>query len=204
MTQVAEPTTRRKAARASAAGQVVSWSAHVGQQVTTGETLGTFLDEFGEVEITAPCSGVLGKMVVQGARVVEGSPLCYVEPATSRQDGPQADRVDRPASPPQAAPRSRGEARRGVTLPPAPVEELSIEPPIIRRPKKSAGADKVKLRSLYLLPSQERAIKRDVATWALDDEDRLSTNDSEIVRALIDLYQSLPPAKRRVLIEGYK
>jgi biotin carboxyl carrier protein len=84
MTQLLEPTTRRKAAKASAAGQVMSWSAHVGQQVTTGEEIGTFEDQFGPVSITAPCSGILRRPIAEGTQVKEGATLVYIEP-----DGPE-------------------------------------------------------------------------------------------------------------------
>lgn len=86
---VAEGAVDAHAVQTSAAGQVDSWSAHVGQQVTSGEEIGTFIDQYGPVSITAPCSGILGKMGAQGARVVEGALLCYVEP-----DGPETRQED--------------------------------------------------------------------------------------------------------------
>jgi pyruvate/2-oxoglutarate dehydrogenase complex dihydrolipoamide acyltransferase (E2) component len=140
--QATQEITRRKAAKASAAGQVISWNVEPGQKVQTGQELGTFEDAYGPVSITAPCSGVLGRVVAAGAKVAEGAPLCYVEPATSRQEAPQAARVKIPEAPP----RPRGEAREANLSQPAPtqpkarrttpaleVEELSIPPKPVKR-----------------------------------------------------------------------
>jgi hypothetical protein len=64
--------------------------------------------------------------------------------------------------------------------------------------------ERTKHRGFYILPSQERAIKRIVADLALDEEKPLVCNDSLLVRAAIDVLLSLPPAALRATVATYK
>jgi hypothetical protein len=64
--------------------------------------------------------------------------------------------------------------------------------------------ERTKHRGFYILPSQERAIKRIVADLALDDDRPLACNDSLLVRAAIDVLLSLPPAALRATVATYK
>jgi pyruvate/2-oxoglutarate dehydrogenase complex dihydrolipoamide acyltransferase (E2) component len=64
--------------------------------------------------------------------------------------------------------------------------------------------ERTKHRGFYILPSQERAIKRLVADLALDDDKPLVCNDSLLVRAAIDVLLSLPPAALRATVATYK
>jgi hypothetical protein len=167
----------------------------------------------------------------KGTLVGEGTVVAWIEPPPARHKGqeraplprdvddadpsrsvpqepkrPEPSQDKRPVERPTQSSNGNGQhpkpaARRGSVAP--VVEELTIEPRKVA-PKAKATRETVKRRGLYVLRSQEKFIKKDVALWALDDDNPLTTNDSEIVRALLDLYQSLPPARRRALVEGYK
>jgi pyruvate/2-oxoglutarate dehydrogenase complex dihydrolipoamide acyltransferase (E2) component len=186
----------------------VEWLVAPGATVERYQVIGTFdRDDWGEEDITSPEDGVVDSRgwVPVGTRVSEGTFLIHIKAAV-----PVVQQTD--LRTPRSAPAHPRSPTRTPVHPPPIVEELTIEPtpspaPVeepIRRPKKSAGKDKVKLVGVYLLPKQEDRIETDALLWALDREDPLTTNKSEIVRALLDLYEFMEPAKRRALVEAYK
>jgi pyruvate/2-oxoglutarate dehydrogenase complex dihydrolipoamide acyltransferase (E2) component len=185
------------------AATVTSWWVRPGQLVNAGDTLATVGAGNMRRGIVSPIAGKVRALTVrEGATVQAGATLAYVqpegppEPPTARQTAPTPRKhpippigSNRPHSAPQSAP---------VLLEPV---RLEVEPPA---PSKQAKRERVKHRGFYILPSQERAIKRVVADLSLDEEKPLPCNDSELVRAAIDLLTTLPAGALRATVEAYK
>ncbi len=152
--------------------------------------------------IVSPIAGKVRALTVrEGATVQAGATLAYVEahsppePPTARQTAPTPRKHPIPpisANRPQSAP---------VLLEPV---RLEVEPPTAKPPKPKPSRERVKHRGFYILPCQERAIKRLVADLSLDEEKPLPCNDSELVRAAIDLLTTLPAGALRATVEAYK
>jgi pyruvate/2-oxoglutarate dehydrogenase complex dihydrolipoamide acyltransferase (E2) component len=105
-------TTRRIPRTANAGGVVKSWTVEPGTVVETGQELGIFdRDDLGEEQVTAPCSGIVGKGVAVGARVEAGGRLVYVEPTTTAPEGLYEFEVQRDAPQRRASQSQRGTAR---------------------------------------------------------------------------------------------
>ncbi len=172
--------------------------------------------------------------VREGATVQAGATLAYVEPEgppQARQHAPQRASGAQRSEPPIVA--SNGNGRRGHVVeaatagipavgpigptgknlpidspqsdPDAATAEISAVEPMGSKPKpKPATRERTKHRGFYILPSQEKRLKRIVADLALDDDRPLACNDSLLVRAAIDVLLSLPPAALRATVATYK
>lgn len=185
---------RGTAHHAPTGGRLAIWHVAKGDTVQQGDKLATVLNiHEGHYLIRAACSGVVrALMAPQGERVPAGAIVAYVEaPAAPQrpQDGPQ--------QPKQAPAPSRPPTQRRGNL---ELVELELSTPA----RKPPARERVEHRGLYLLPSQERAIKRLAFTLGDDEQAPLVCNDSELVRCAIDLLLSLPPAAQRATIERYK
>jgi pyruvate/2-oxoglutarate dehydrogenase complex dihydrolipoamide acyltransferase (E2) component len=184
------------------AAQVTSWWVRPGQMVNAGDTLATVGAGNMRRGIVSPIAGKVRALTVrEGATVQAGATLAYVqpegppEPPTARQTAVTPRKHPIPpigSTRPQSAP---------VLLEPV---RLEVEPPTAKPPKPKPSRERVKHRGFYILPCQERAIKRLVADLSLDDEKPLPCNDSELVRAAIDLLTTLPAGALRATVEAYK
>ncbi len=189
------------------AAQVTSWWVRPGQMVNAGDTLATVGAGNMRRGIVSPIAGKVRALTVrEGATVQAGATLAYVEP-----EGPQKPITaptprkhpippigpNRPHSAPQSAHVPNLRTQKKEPLRAAPVEEKPA-------PSKQAKRERVKHRGFYILPCQERTLKRLVAELALDEEKPLPCNDSELVRAAIDLLTTLPAGALRATVEAYK
>ncbi len=178
---------------------VTSWWVRPGQLVNAGDTLATVGAGNMRRGIVSPIAGKVRALTVrEGATVQAGATLAYVqpegppEPPTARQTAVTPRKHPIPpigSTRPQSAP---------VLLEPV---RLEVEPPA---PSKQAKRERVKHRGFYILPSQEKQLKRLVADLSLDEEKPLPCNDSELVRAAIDLLTTLPAGALRATLQAYK
>jgi pyruvate/2-oxoglutarate dehydrogenase complex dihydrolipoamide acyltransferase (E2) component len=212
------------------AAQVTSWWVRPGQMVNAGDTLATVGAGNMRRGIVSPIAGKVRALTVrEGATVQAGATLAYVEP-----EGPQKPITaptprkhpippigpNRPHTAPQSAAVEVSTACCSASkiAHVATLATLKKEPPravaaavsenhfshLSPGKPKPAMRERTKHRGFYILPSQERAIKRLVADLALDEEKPLVCNDSLLVRAAIDVLLSLPPAALRATVATYK
>jgi pyruvate/2-oxoglutarate dehydrogenase complex dihydrolipoamide acyltransferase (E2) component len=196
---------------AAAAGTLHVWKVQKGQIVAVGEVLATVRSaENGGYRVRAAVSGVVRALLASpGKKLAPGEVVCYVE-----SQGTPAGRESAPAPHTSNTTNGTGKASQSTTQRQRGTDErLSTLPTVGGQQSPSAAAgspapkprrERVKLRGLYLLPSQERAIKRVVADLALDESAPLSLNDSELVRCAIDDFLSRSPASIRASLEAYK
>ncbi len=207
------------------AATVASWWIRPGQMVNAGDTLATVAAGNMRRGIVASVAGrVRALMVREGGTVAPGGILAYIEPDAppqARQSRPERARepqqgkpkqdttaapmpVQRPTAPPTVA--SNGKGQEG-SLPSDPKKESGATAPAPMSAKhkpKQAKRERTKHRGFYILPSQEKQLKRLVADLSLDEEKPLSCNDSLLVRAAIDLLTTLPAGALRATVEAYK
>jgi pyruvate/2-oxoglutarate dehydrogenase complex dihydrolipoamide acyltransferase (E2) component len=182
------------------AAQVTSWWVRPGQLVNAGDTLATVGAGNMRRGIVSPIAGRVRALTVrEGATVQAGATLAYVQP-----EGPQKPLTaptPRKHPIPPIGPNRPHSGPQSVTVLLEPVR-LEVEPPATRKAKPTR--ERVKHRGLYILPSQEHTLKRLVAELSLDEEKPLPCNDSELVRAAIDLLTTLPAGALRATLEAYK
>jgi pyruvate/2-oxoglutarate dehydrogenase complex dihydrolipoamide acyltransferase (E2) component len=192
---------------AAAGGTLHAWKVQKGQVVEAGQVLAIVRSATnGHYQVRASCAGAVRAILAPaGKKLAPGDVVCYVE-APSPPEAPLTAPAPRRSSytngngqaphPPTERPRENG-------------IRLSTLPTVLLQQSPSAASakprrERVKLRGLYLLPSQERAIKRVVADLSLDEAAPLSVNDSELVRCALDAFLSMPPAAIRATVEAYK
>ena len=108
-------------------GSVVEWRKHVGDWIDKGDTLVEITTEKVDVEVPAPASGVITKLLAkEGATVTVGAPLAEIDTAAKRPEGAPASKAAPQAAPPPAtAPKApepaaaNGSSSGGVATPQA-------------------------------------------------------------------------------------
>jgi pyruvate/2-oxoglutarate dehydrogenase complex dihydrolipoamide acyltransferase (E2) component len=191
---------------AAAAGTLHAWKVQKGQVVEAGAILALVRSaDNGGYQVRAACSGVIRAILAPvGKKLAPGEVVCYVE-APSSPEAPQTAPAPRRSSYTNGngkAPHKPTERPRenGIRLSTLPTVGGQQSPTAAAKPRR----ERVKLRGLYLLPTQERAIKRVAAELTLDEAAPLSVNDSELVRCAIDAFLSMAPAAMRATVEAYK
>ncbi len=98
-------------------GSIVEWRKRAGEWVERGETLVEVTTEKVDVEVPAPASGVVTKLLAaEGATVTVGSPLAEIDTAAQRPGrASQAVAPEPQATPPQAAAPAPPPAPNGAT-----------------------------------------------------------------------------------------
>jgi pyruvate/2-oxoglutarate dehydrogenase complex dihydrolipoamide acyltransferase (E2) component len=180
-------------------------SAAVGDRVVMGQEIATVKAGKMWRTIGAPVAGHVRSLVVgEGATVPAGGVLAYIEPESppvARRKAPERARQAQPSG----APNGSHQAPRPVQRPPEPPvvasKPVEEEKPT---PAKKGQRERTKHRGFYILPSQERALKRLVIDTSLNEEEPIACNDSLVVRAAIDAFLSMAPAAQRATLERYK
>jgi len=87
-------------------GSIVEWRAHVGQWIEAGATLVEVTTDKVDVEVPAPLSGLVTKVLAsEGATVAVGAALAEIDPAGEKPaDVPAAEKSAEPKAPSPAAP----------------------------------------------------------------------------------------------------
>ena len=103
-------------------GSIVEWRKRAGEWIERGETLVEVTTEKVDVEVPAPASGVVTKLLVQeGATVTVGAPLAEIDTAAQRPEGAPVASIPAPkaeAKPQTPAPTGNG-ASSGLATPQA-------------------------------------------------------------------------------------
>lgn len=212
----------------SGSGTLVRWLKKPGEKVGQYEPLAEVAANGLATALTSTTAGVVKALMVrEGARIGSGDVLCYIQPAEaspSPAQGGQRDpapfRAVTPPPPPAPASTSRAASReplverngsspepRSWTLADLPeMEELTfddVEPPKPKqrqtaKPKPTRG--KTTHKTYHLEEGQVQRIKRLSLELKLDAHAPVDCNESELVRAAVEMLLELPrPALRAVI-----
>jgi pyruvate/2-oxoglutarate dehydrogenase complex dihydrolipoamide acyltransferase (E2) component len=179
--------------QAEASGTLNAWRVQKGQIVEVGDVLATVRSaKNGGYVVKAACSGVIRAIIAPaGKKLAAGEVVCYIESQSApappqRTPAPRAREntsVTGSASQPSTMP-----AKRQSTLP--AVEDSSIPATatkIDERPKRGRTTH----QTYHLSEDQVKRIKRLSLEMKLDEE-APNCNESELVRAAVEMLLSLP------------
>jgi pyruvate/2-oxoglutarate dehydrogenase complex dihydrolipoamide acyltransferase (E2) component len=180
---------------AEATGTLHLWKVQKGQQVSVGDALAWVRSaDNGGHTIRAACSGVIRAIIAPaGKKLTAGEVVCYVEPQDAPESRQASDATPRPGQPRNASQRPNGAAheviaRRPSTLP--AVEEASVpSTPAASSTKPKRG--RTTHKTYHLSEEQTKRIKRLSLELRLDDN-APDCNESELVRAAVEMLLSLP------------
>jgi pyruvate/2-oxoglutarate dehydrogenase complex dihydrolipoamide acyltransferase (E2) component len=187
-------------------GGAVAWKVRKGATVQKYDLLAVVDD----VEITAAYTGqVSALMVPEGATVAAGAIVAYVTPqapaeAPTRLEGHNTPQVpaappERPQSAPVEAIDDRSPRRRGGHVAPLEVVPIVEPTPAASKPKRK----RTKNRTYSIGDHQEAGIARlakALQLEALDNPEVPAVNESELVRAAVEMLLDLPrPALMAIL-----
>jgi pyruvate/2-oxoglutarate dehydrogenase complex dihydrolipoamide acyltransferase (E2) component len=187
-------------------GGAVAWRVGKGARVTKYQVLASI----GDLDITAPAAGHLtALMFPEGATVAAGAIVAYVTPqrpverpqAPESHNTPQAPAApqERPQAEPGEAIEDRSPRRRGSHVAPLEVVPIVEPAPAASKPRRK----RTKNRTYSIGEHQEAGIARlakALQLEALDNPEVPAVNESELVRAAVEMLLDLPrPALMAIL-----
>ena len=201
-------------------GGVVMWRVAKGATVAKYDPLALVDD----VEITAAYNGrVSALMVAEGGTVAKGATIAYIDdgkPVTPQKPlqaaaptvGPNTRTTTETRNPPQqvqtaapiAQPSQKPRVRRGSHIEAATLAAGVVELPSEKAPKSPKKPQKKTVNRTYSIGDHQEAdiarLAKTLQLEALSDDSILPANESELVRAAVDLLLGLPrPALLEVL-----
>ena len=222
------PTITKRLIKLPAAGKgVLSWIAIDGQQVETGAPIARFIVGTPAHTIMAPCTGRLSRTTPDNTTLMGGSVVGWVSEgeqgtaaptpqkplqAAAAVSGPNTRTATEARNPPQqvqaAAPKieasTEPRTRRGSHIEAATLAAAVVELPGDVGKKGQKRASKKTVNRTYSIGDHQEAdiarLAKTLQLEALSDDSIPPANESELVRAAVDLLLGLPrPALLDVL-----
>jgi pyruvate/2-oxoglutarate dehydrogenase complex dihydrolipoamide acyltransferase (E2) component len=180
---------------AAAPGTLHAWKVQKGQVVEAGEVLAIVRSATsGHYQLLASCAGIVRAILAPvGKKLTPSEVVCYVEPQDAPESRQASDATPRPRQGQNASQRPNGVASDAITRRPSTqpaVEELSVpSTPAASSTKPQRG--RTTHKTYHLSEEQTRRIKRLSLELRLDDN-APDCNESELVRAAVEMLLSLP------------